>query len=484
MLGTPAPSVSLRPPRYSDSRNYFFYSPVDGPPKEAIESLQNQIDFHVGEANRLRYAQNLHVAVSRLPAELLVEAFLYVVESGLQDDNARFTVGTFSFLQVCRRWNEVAVGFPQLWSWWVAGGFKAWPIFNSRSKNVPILLAWRHRTPASTLDVLTDPAIPKRLRQLDFSGTSNQLQHLLGALESSPPSNASSVQIQIFPHEYREPQAHLVRFLSSPFPKLSRLDLASFLPDCSSPIFTTSRLTSLKLFLPFGKGGRYTLSQFSHILRRHPSLRELELNHGAIPLPELSGSPPVSFTLPQLVTLRLYGAEADILGFLDLTGMSSPLHDVVVRFGRPSYFHAPALASTVKKVLVAYYECQGLGHHRRVSHITISCDPDKNHISFNTRCHPVPTSDLRCNLKIQFNEVCEPDRNAMVKETFPLFPLDDVRGFALEGSVLYADVSQHVFRMMKNLSHLRLDDVDLWLALEILSPSGPGMFRAVDKKPC
>jgi len=54
---------------------------LEGPRKEAINSRQNQIGFFVGEANRLKYAQNSRVTISRLPAELLSEVFLYVVES-------------------------------------------------------------------------------------------------------------------------------------------------------------------------------------------------------------------------------------------------------------------------------------------------------------------------------------------------------------------------------------------------------------------
>ena len=76
---------------------------LEGPRKAAIESLQKQIDPLIREASRLRYAQNSHVGISRLPAELLSDAFLYVVESGLQKGDTCFGAGTFNFLQVCKR---------------------------------------------------------------------------------------------------------------------------------------------------------------------------------------------------------------------------------------------------------------------------------------------------------------------------------------------------------------------------------------------
>jgi hypothetical protein len=404
-----------------------------------------------------------------------VEVFLYVVESGLRDDNTRFDIGTFRFLQVCRRWNEVAVGSPQLWSWWVAGGFKAWPIFSFRSKNVPISLVWRPQLPVSAVDILMDPGIPNRIRQLDFSGSSQQLENLLGALGSSPPSNASSIRLQIFPNDNHEPRAHLTRLLSSSFPKLSRLDLASFLPAFSSSVFTTSTLTSLKLSLPHGKKDRYTLSQLSHILQRHPNLRELELNLGAIPQLGSSRSPPVPFTLPQLVTLRLYGVEATVLGFLDFIGLRSPLHNVVVRFCSHTNFDARTPASTVQKIFVGYYECQGLSHPRKVSHITISCDPEIHGIIFNIRSYPASTP---ANLKLRFDGILGRDRDTFVREVFPLFPLDDIRGFAFEGSLLHGKLCSEFLGELGNISYLRLDDVDLWSALDALSPSDQGTPKA------
>jgi hypothetical protein len=205
------------------------------------------------------------------------------------------------------------------------------------------------------------------------------------------------------------------------------------------------------------------------------------LNHGAIPQPGQSASLPVHFALPRLATLRLYGEEAAILGLLDLIGMSSPLHNVVVRFSRPSHPNPSALARTVEKILVSYYAFQEPNHSRKTSHITISCNPEKRHITFSTRSRRLPTSNIRSDLKFRFNVICEQDMNALVMEMFPLFPLDDVRGFALEGSVISGEVCTEMFRKMQNLVHLRLDDLDLWLALEALSPSDGGMLKVVHR---
>ena len=81
-----------------------------------------------------------HLGV-RLPTELLSGVFLYIVESGLQDDDALATrTSTFNLLQACRCRDEVAVRSPQLWAQWAAGVVKVWPLFKSRLKDASLSL--------------------------------------------------------------------------------------------------------------------------------------------------------------------------------------------------------------------------------------------------------------------------------------------------------------------------------------------------------
>jgi len=413
------------------------------------------MDFHVGEANRSRHTQKPHTPISRLPAELLAEVFLHVIESGLQDSDGRFATRAFAFLRVCKRWKEVSVGFPRLWGYWVAGAVKAWPLFNSRSKGAPLLLTWRPQLPDSARDILMDPAIPKRIHRLDFIGTSEQLEHLLVAFDSSPPSNLSSIRLQISPHDGREPRASLSHFLSLSFPKLSRVDFGNFLPSSSSPILATTNLTSLRLFLLYPMES-YTLSRFSKILQRHPNLRELDLSCGAIPLPgPSSGLTP--FALPQLVDLRLYGGVVAISSFVDFIGMSSPLHDVIIRFDKSYNSTIPKLASAMRSILGAYYECQGLKHPRTINRLAISYNSGKRCIAFDVRSHRSATSDLKSNLRLQFDGTSISAGVEMAKAGISLPPLDGVREFAADGFVSYGDWYSGVFRRMGNRSYLRPD---------------------------
>jgi len=432
----------------------------------------------MGEAYRLRYTQNSYAVVSRLPEELLAEVFLYVVESGIQDNNSRFSTGTFSFLQVCKYWNKVAVGFPQLWRRWVADAVKAWSLFHSRSKDTPLSLTWRPRLANFALANI-NPGIPKRICQLDFDGTSEQLAQLLGAFDLNS-SDVSFLRLQISPYDSREPREDLIHFLSSSFPKLSYLALVDFFSDPSSPVFTSSSLTSLKLSLPYLKETHYTLSQFSQILQQHSNLQELDLSRGAMPLPGQS-SPLAHLILPRLAILRLWGSDVAILGLIDLIGLSSPLQDVVIRFGYDATRTALDVARAAKKTLVAYHGRQGLNYPREIHHLTISYNVEGQRLAFHTRSRPAPAPDLRSNFKLQFDGTSERGGEAAVKETFPLLPVGSIREFTAEGPAICGDQYSWMLQKMEDLSHLRLNKQDILPMLRAFDSDNQGLFRVIRK---
>ena len=126
-----------------------FYG-LDGPRKDAINAFQKQIDIHFEEINKLDSSQNSRVPVSDLPIELLLDVFLWFAEPGLQNGDLGFAEGTFMFRQVCRHWNEVAVGFPQLWARWASRAVNSWPLLEACSKDAPIFLTWQpYHSPTS-----------------------------------------------------------------------------------------------------------------------------------------------------------------------------------------------------------------------------------------------------------------------------------------------------------------------------------------------
>ena len=433
---------------------------LEGPPKDAIDSLQKQIDLLVVEASRLRYAQNSHVAISRLPAELLSDAFLYVIESGLRKNDTCFDTGTFNFLLVCRRWNEVAVAFPRLWVWWVASAGKAWHLFNARSKDAPLFLTWVSRLPDSATDAFLDTKASRRIRRLNFFDSRTQLECLLGALDSTSMSITSSIRVVT---DYGNKGEHLTRFLSLSFPKLSELDIGNFLPDPSSSIFTTSSLTSLEIYLNEDVEHRYTRSQFSQILQQHPNLQKLTLKAGAIPLAGQSGSP-VSVILPQLIDLELDGTGTSIAGFMDLVSMS-PLHNVAIHLEHPHTPTVPALSSAVKQILTAYYDCQGLEYPRKADRLTVEL---RYELLISAGSFTTPA----CNLTLQSWTTTE----MFVGTVVSLFPLESTRVFAAEGVDIATDYWRAILQNMKELSELRLNRLDIRPVLEALSFDDEGAY--------
>ena len=433
-----------------------------------IDAIQKQIDIRFEEINKLRSTQNSHVPISGLPAELLSEVFLCIVESGLQYDNTSFTWGTFGFRQVCKHWNEVAIGFPQLWVRWATSAVRAWPLFDTRSKGAPICLTLRSGsiTALAPGGILTDPTIPGRVRMLDFSGAGDHLECLLGVFGSNHSSNVSSIRLHATRHSERGPREHTVAFLSLSFPKLSKLDIkTNFLPDFSSPIFTTSNLISLKLGSHHRDGVHYTQSQFSEILQRHSDLQELHLWRGGMPLVEPSG-PSVPVAPPRLVDLRLYGTEVMISGIMGLVGMTSPLYNVIIHFESTSSSSISNLTNTVKEIIASYYECQGPDHPRRANHLAIS-NSEGRYLTFNVGSRSTSKSHPASNLELRFDGV----DNMLAERICLLFPLGDILEFTAAGLDLTRSRYRRILQMMRSLEHLRLDHLDIGPVLGALNLS-------------
>lgn len=222
-----------------------------------------------------------------------------------------------------------------------------------------------------------DPTILGMTHRLDFSGDMEQLGHLLHAFGSRTPSIILSIRLQIIPQDDEEPPEGFGRFLSSAFPKLSELDIEDFVFDHPSPIFTTSNLTSLKLHYHYCDEPMHTLPEFSDILQKHPNLQELDLQEGALPLPEPSVLL-VPLVLPRLVDLRLRGLEWGVAGIVGLVGVSSPLRNIVILVQESHITEGvQETIGMIKEILAVYYGCPGIDHPRTSNWLSISGRPDR-----------------------------------------------------------------------------------------------------------
>lgn len=393
------------------------------------------------------------LSISSLPTELLSEVFLYIVESGIQEDGMCFRPGTFRFREVCRHWDDVAVGCPQLWVWWLTGAAKVWNLFNERSKDALIFLSWRSNNPPPYClpGLPVDTTLPGRIRHLDFAGREGHLEDLLRSFDPSSTSNTSSIRFRITRHNGLGTEAHLTRFFSLPFPKLSKLNVKNFLPDPSSPAFTTSNLISLKLSFPQGELPSHTLTQFSRILQRHQDLRELDLEDGAVPLVRGPGVP-VSCILSRLVNLKLRGTVECIAGLINLVGMSPTLRAVALRFCEFHDSAIPALVDTVKTTIAMYYERGGLDHPLRAHHLSVTrvYSEHRKFVRFVAEPHSTTPPTERPILSFEFWRVDE------LLELLLHFPLNDVREFIVIGLDLPFGWYRAMLQRMLNLSHLHL----------------------------
>lgn len=396
--------------------------------------------------------------------------FLCIVESSLQYDDTCFERGTFRFREVCRGWDKVAVGFPLLWVRWAAGAVEAWPLFKARSKDAPVFVTlkpcnyWK-TIPASSRDILADLAVSGRISRVDFVGTEGQLVHLLGAIDSRPPSNAPPTQPLIAPRSIKQDtQDPLPRFPPFSPPNLSELHIKSSHPDPSSTTLTTSNLTSLKLRSLYSPGPSYTLARLSGVLQKHPNLRELDLEEGTMPRIE-SSEAPVYLTLPHLIDLKLCGTAACILGFINLIGMSSPLHNVGLVIHYPTNQNVPAPVDIVKKILAAYYEREGLDYPRKADYLAVSSGSwgGNGPLVFFAQSRSMPAPAPQPILKLQLGRTTE------LLDILPLFPLSDTQEFIIEGLGLPSVRYYEILQMVEEVSHLRLTKLDVGPVLEGLS---------------
>ena len=384
-------------------------------------------------------------------------------------EDTSFAVRTFAFLQVCRLWNEIGIGSPRLWVWLIPGTFNAWRLFKSRSKDAPLFLTWRTYLREPTQKIFTDTETPKRIRQLDFIGTREDLEHILDGLDSRSTSITSSIRLRGTCHKNNG--EHLTRFFSLSFPELSKLDIDTFLPDSASSILITSNLTSLKINLAYNDDRRYTQSQFLQVLQQHPNLKQLDLTAGGFPSVENSGGlTPV--VLPHLIDLRLCGRDNVIGEFVDLVSMSSPLHNVVIDFkhNNPT---AAELATTAKKLLTAYYGCKGLEHPRRATHLTASSFLLQDDLIISAKSPSTSTSHPTYNIELRLRSA----GNGLAQKIITLFPLKQVREYDTEGLRLIVDAWSTTLRKMKGLLHLRLGGTDVSPALDALNLNNKGVYR-------
>jgi hypothetical protein len=155
--------------------------------------------------------------------------------------------------------------------------------------------------------------------------------------------------------------------------------------------------------------------------------------------------------------------------------MSSPLHNVTIHF-HLAYSLSPALNKAVKNFIMAYYGCKGLENPRKVNHLTISSGPVKQDLILDAVSRSAP-SHPTFNLKLQFHGMM----SSCVEKVVPLFPSKHIREFTVVGLNLITSDWRRMLRKMKGLAVLRLNGLDIELALDALDFVDGGVYREATK---
>jgi hypothetical protein len=298
---------------------------------DSIRALEKQIQEHEKAIIQLKRARNSLLNVStRLPLEIFGKIFRWnVIPDG---DWGGLPKASYNFLLVCHHWFQVALGTPDLWSFW-GNSIEDWTRRHARCRTAPFDLVLT-RCASNHLDdtlrsALQDCAARDTIRRLHLKGASAELlnsiissiitkgeETRLNRMESfiSQSTGRSRVDVSDFFSRYH-------------FPKLQYLDLSGF--GISSWDLLTSRTTSLTnlSLTDINQSPLPTLSQMLSILSANPNLQYLKLSHGSVP--DVDGDRSSSQTrLRHVKTLRLRGDLRRVFGLLNRLELPDRLDDL------------------------------------------------------------------------------------------------------------------------------------------------------------
>ena len=282
--------------------------------------MEEQIRKHERIIIKLKRARNSLLNVSKLPPEVLGDIFRRNVT--LEDDFDDLEKRSRNFLFVCHHWSEIALGTPEVWSFW-GGTLKDWARWHRHSETAPLDLVLSgagldNGTLNVTLrDTLQDRAVRDTIRRIHlWSGDTVLLSSIISPFATAGEGDRpNSVESFILINNGNTPVDTSDFFARYRFPKLQRLKLY----DCkfTSWDLLTSRtavLTTLSLCFSHPSPTPNTPQLFS-ILASNPSLRRVSLSGYAVPL-DGGGESPYRVSLHHLKLLKLAGGLRHIIGLL------------------------------------------------------------------------------------------------------------------------------------------------------------------------
>ena len=235
---------------------------------KSILVLDEQIRQHERALVNLKRTRN-SLNVSKLPPEVLGNIFHWNVSfkggfGGLEERS-------HNFLSVCHHWHEVALGTPELWSFW-GNTLKDWALWSRRSGAAPVDLVIDGTAPEDTIDnplsnLLRDRAARDTIRRVHLrSADSDLLRSIISQITPEEP-RSTNLESFVLQDENISTTVDISDFLTyNRFPKLQCLEY--FGCAISSWDLLKSRssvLTTLDIFFR-GHGPSPTTSQLLSIL--------------------------------------------------------------------------------------------------------------------------------------------------------------------------------------------------------------------------
>ena len=301
--------------------------------KESIQALEEQIRGRERAVVDLKRTRNSLLHVFKLPHEVLGNVFRWNVI--FKDDFDGLGRESHNFLFVCHRWHEVAMGTPELWSFW-GNTLADWARWSRRSGTAPLDLVLERDSTGdfddedsddnSSDDGSLDAALSSVLRDRASRDTIRRIH-----LRSADPELLCSIISQLTPDEDRftnvesfilhvesnYPIVDISDFLiHHRFPKLQRLNL--FNCTISSWDLLKSRapvLTTLDLHFR-NHPSTPTTSQLLSVLASCPTVQKVTLSWSEDPKGGDGALSPRA-SLHHLKELKLVAPVRNVFGLLD-----------------------------------------------------------------------------------------------------------------------------------------------------------------------
>jgi hypothetical protein len=423
---------------------------------DSIQVLEEQIQEHERTLIKLKRARNSLLNVSTLlPPEVLGRIFRWnAIPDG---DFGGLPKGSYNFLLVCHHWFQVASATPGLWSFW-GNSIEDWARRHTRCSTGPLDLvlgqSTNHDLDDTIRDTLQDRAARDTIRRVHIKGnyTTALLDLVLSSIIVKGEGTRSNSLESFMLMNSSMPGVDISNFFSRyHFPKLYRLELYGF--SISSWDLLGSRTTSLTTLelAAFHDPPLPTLSQMLSILSANPNLQSLALHHGSIPDVDSDGSFS-QMQLRHLKRLHLGGALRAVFGFLNRLEFPDKMDDLYLILSECS-------PSDVPQTLGPY-----LGNHiRRRSPDRLSLFADHNHACFSifvgdAREGDSTWKDSFVSVGMSMNATPEEEVGKSCFDVIAHVPLEKVVHLKTALPILQ---SEELCVQMRNLTHLRLNDVDL-----------------------